>query len=257
VQRPLSPTSFSTIYSFEQSLPTNPHNREEEVSRRAEGVFSFFLSGLRRLASSLQPAVGFVMREGIPPLAISLFLTTRASGMPLETYQGWDFHLWEEDFILVQRPGELDSQAELLTFVLEKNRCDRVVQLFELFTMTNHPDLERLLDTKVELRENGSPTDGTVIDVHPHKSGHIVLINMGHYRYSDIRDYYDYHQRFRVTITSHQLTTPLDTLFDLPTKQWSIPHFQEALDRAYDHCLKIPDPRLVKLSHPPQKGLKP
>ena len=66
----------------------------------------------------------------------------------------------------------------------------------------------------------------------------------------------NYHQRFRVTITSHQLTTPLDTLFDLPTKQWSIPHFQEVLDRAYDHCLKIPDPRLVKLSNPPQKGLK-
>jgi len=176
--------------------------------------------------------------------------------MPLETFQGWDFHLWEEDFILVQRPGELDSDIELLTFALKKNKCDVVVQLFELYTMTNHPDLELLLDTKVELRENGSPTDGKVIDVHPHKSGHIVLINMGHYRYNDIRDYYNYHQRFRVTITSHQLTTPLDTLFDLPTKQWSIPHFQEVLDRAYDHCLKIPDPRLVKLSNPPQKGLK-
>ena len=41
--------------------------------------------------------------------------------MPLETFQGWDFHLWEENFILVQRPGEIDSQTELLTFVLEKN----------------------------------------------------------------------------------------------------------------------------------------
>ena len=226
------------------------------MSWRAEGVFSFFLSGLRRLSSSLQTAVVFDMRKGVPALIISLFLTTRASGMPLETHQGWDFHLWEEDFILVQRPGELDSDVELLTFALKKNKCDVVVQLFELYTMTNHPDLELLLDTKVELRENGSPTDGKVIDVHPHKSEHIVLINMGHFRYNDIRDYYNYHQRFRVTITSHQLTTPLDTLFDLPTKQWNIPHFQEVLDRAYDHCLKIPDPRLVKLSHPPQKGLK-
>ena len=91
------------------------------MSWRAEGVFSFFLSGLRRLSSSLQTAVVFDMRKGIPALIISLFLTTRVSGMPLETYQGWDYHLWEEDFILVQRPGELDSDVELLTFVLEKN----------------------------------------------------------------------------------------------------------------------------------------
>ena len=249
MQRPLSPTSFSSIYSFEQSLPTNPHDRDQKVGWRAEGVFSFFLSELQRLSSSLPTAVAFDMRKGVPALIISLFLNSQAMGMPLETYQGWDYHLWEEDFILVQRPGELDSEVELLTFVLEKNHC-------ELYTMTNHPDLKRLLNTKVELRENGSPTDGKVIDVHPYKSGHIVLINMGHYRYNDIRDYYNYHQRFRVTITSHQLTTPLNTLFDLPTKQWNVTNFQDVIDRAHDHCLKIPDPRLVKLSNSPQKGLK-
>ena len=256
MQRPLSPTSFSSIYSFEQSLPTNPHDRDQKVGWRAEGVFSFFLSELQRLSSSLPTAVAFDMQKGVPALIISLFLNSQAMGMPLETYQGWDYHLWEEDFILVQRPGELDSEVELLTFVLEKNHCDRVMQLFELYTMTNHPDLKRLLNTKVELRENGSPTDGKVIDVHPYKSGHIVLINMGHYRYNDIRDYYNYHQRFRVTITSHQLTTPLNTLFDLPTKQWNVTNFQDVIDRAHDHCLKIPDPRLVKLSNSPQKGLK-
>jgi len=256
VQRPLSPTSFSSsIYSFE--LPSKSPVREEKASRRAEGVFSFFLSTLtRQLSSSLQTAVAFDMRKGIPALIISLFLTARAMGMPLETYQGWDYHLWEEDFILVQRPGEIDSEAELLTFVLEKNHCDRVIQLFELFTLSNHPDLERLENTKVELRENGSTTDGKVIDVQPHKAGHIVLINMGHYRYSDIRDYYNYHKRFRVTITSHQLSAPLNTLFDLPTKQWSVPNFQDVIDRAYDHCLKIPNPRLVKFSNTLQKGLK-
>ena len=216
--------------------------------------FSFLLT--QRLFSSLQTAVAFDIRKGIPALIISLFLTARAMGMPLETYQGWDYHLWEEDFILVQRPGEIDSEAELLTFVLEKNHCDRVIQLFELFTLSNHPDLERLENTKVELRENGSTTDGKVIDVQPHKAGHIVLINMGHYRYSDIRDYYNYHKRFRVTITSHQLTAPLNTLFDLPTKQWSVPNFQDVIDRAYDHCLKIPNPRLVKFSNTLQKGLK-
>ena len=256
MQRPLSPTSSSFIYSLKRSLPTNPHNREEQVCRRAEGVFSFFLSGLRRLSSSLQTAVGLDKRKAIPALIISLFLITPASGMPLETYQGWDFHLWEEDFILVQRPGELERDTELLTFIFEKNHCDQVMQLFEVYTLTNHPDLNRLLNTKVELRENGSPADGEVIDVQPYKAGHIVLINMGHYRYSDIRDYYDYHQRFRVTITNHQLITPLDTLFDLPTMQWSTPSFQEVLDRAQDHCRKIPDPRLVSLFPPTQKGPK-
>ena len=71
--------------------------------------------------------------------------------------------------------------------------------------MANHPELEQLMNKELQLRENGSPAEGKVVHIQPHKGGHIILVDMGYYKQEDVRDYYNYHKRFRVTVTQHPL----------------------------------------------------
>jgi hypothetical protein len=81
---------------------------------------------------------------------------------------------------------------------------------------------------------------------------------MGYYKQEDVRDYYNYHKRFRVTVTQHPLekSIPLTNLFDVPTQEWSIEDIQGVLDRAEYHCKRIPDPLLALQSPNYKKGLK-
>jgi len=179
-----------------------------------------------------------------------------ALAMTLETYKNWNIQSLDEDYILAQSNHDLEDQ--ILTFVMKKERCDRVVQLFEIFTMTNHPELELLIDKELQLRENGSPATGEVIDIIDHKGGHIVLVSMGHYKQKSIRDYYTFHKRFRVTVTKHPLgeNISLMNLFDLPTHEWTVEDIKGVMDRAEYHCHQISNPMKTLVLLYTQKGPK-
>ena len=210
-------------------------------------VFSLFLSGLRRHSSSLLAAVVWFIPLGSP---------ATASTMTLETYNNWNFHFVDEEFIFVQSRRDQED-SELLTFVLQKGRCHQARQIFEVFTMTNHPELDSLLDESLELRDNGSPAEGKVIHIHPHLGGSIILVDMGVYKNDDIFKYYSHYERFRVTVTKHPLeqSISINHLFDIPTSEWKTPDLKEVLDRAEQHCNRIPEPLVVSLFKP-QKGRK-
>ena len=176
--------------------------------------------------------------------------------MTLETYNNWVFHFVDEEFVLVQSRRDQED-SELLTFVFEKGRCHQARQIFEVFTMSNHPQLNLLLNEPLELRDNGSPAEGKVIHIQPHMGGNILLVDMGVYKNNDILKYYSYYERFRVTVTKHPLeqTIAINHLFDMPTSEWKIPDLKEVLQRAEQHCKRIPDPLVVSLFNP-QKGRK-
>ena len=257
MQRPLLSTLFSN-YSFSiLSYPTRSLFDSFEKSRRkVEGVFTSFLSILRQQSSLLfLAAVRFIFPLGFPTL-ISLLLSTMASAMSLETVNNWNIHFLDGEFIFVQSHREFEDN-QILTFGLQKGRCDRVLQFFELYTMANHPEIEQLMNKEIKLRENGSPTEGEVIDIQPHKGGHIILVNLGHYKKDDVQDYYNFHKRFRVTVTQHPLgdTIPLTNLFDILTHEWAIEDIQFVMDRAEYHCRRIPDSILASKLSDTQKGL--
>jgi hypothetical protein len=140
---------------------------------------------------------------------------------------------------------------------MTKNNCDRVLQFFELFTLSVHPDLTKLLDKEIELQENGHLTTGMVHEIYPYKNGHMILIGMGSYNHETIKEYYTFHKRSRLTVTDVPFEEPvaLRTFIDLPTIQWAMPQVEEAMDRAHRHCKKIPDPISASLNNS-QKGLK-
>ena len=247
---------FFSIYSTILSSPTKcSHNSFEERGRRAEGFFSFILSGLRRYSSSLLTAVVFGIPLGIPALA-TLFLSTTASAMTLETYNNWNFYLVEKEFIFAQSRRDTEG-SEILTFALKKGKCYQSQQFFEVFTMTNHPQLDLLLDEELGLRENGSPTEGKVIHIQPHLGGKIVLVDMGVYKNDDILKYYSHYNRFRVTVTKHPLkeSINLSNLFDVTTQEWKLNDLDSVIKRAEQHCERIPKP-IVAHFHKSQKGLK-
>ena len=257
MQRPRSTTLFSN-YTLNLSFPTRySYDSFEKKSRGAEGVFSYFLSVLWWQSSFLFfAATRFILLLGIPAL-ISLLLSTMASAMTLETFKNWHIQYLDEEFIFVQSHRDI-KDSEILTFGFQKGRCERVSQFFELYTMANHPELEQLMNKELQLRENGSPAEGKVIHIQPHKGGHLILVDMGYYKQEDVRDYYNYHKRFRVTVTHHPLeeSIPLTNLFDVPTQEWSIEDIQGVLDRAEYHCKRIPDPLLAHQSSNFKKGLK-
>ena len=223
------------------------HDNFIKLSRGVGEVFSLFLSGLRRSSSSLLAAVVWFIPIGSP---------ATASTMTLETYNNWVFHFVDEEFVLVQSRRDQED-SELLTFVFEKGRCHQARQIFEVFTMSNHPQLNLLLNEPLELRDNGSPAEGKVIHIQPHMGGNILLVDMGVYKNNDILKYYSYYERFRVTVTKHPLeqTIAINHLFDMPTSEWKIPDLKEVLQRAEHHCKRIPDPLVVSLFNP-QKGGK-
>ena len=74
--------------------------------------------------------------------------------MTLEKFNGWNIQLLEEEMIAIERSGDVED-SENIIFVMTKNNCDRVLQFFELFTLSDHPDLTKLLDKEIELQENG------------------------------------------------------------------------------------------------------
>ena len=92
--------------------------------------------------------------------------------MTLETFKNWHIQYLDEEFIFVQSHRDIQD-SEILTFGFQKGRCERVSQFFELYTMANHPELEKLMNKELQLRENGSPAEGKVIHIQPHKGGHI------------------------------------------------------------------------------------
>ena len=71
--------------------------------------------------------------------------------------------------IAIERSGDVED-SENIIFVMTKNNCDRVLQFFELFTLSVHPDLTKLLDKEIELSENGHSTTGMVHDIYPYKN---------------------------------------------------------------------------------------
>ena len=256
MQRPYS-TSFFSNYSYALSFPTRYlFDSYKKNRRRVAGVFSFFLSVLWQRSSFLfLAAVRFIFTIGLPAL-ISLFLSTMASAMPLETFKNWNIQFLDDEFIFAQSHRDLEDN-QILTFGFQKGRCDRVLQFFEIYTMTNHPELEKLMNKELKLRENGSPTEGEVIHIQPHKGGHIILVNLGHYKKEDVQKYYQFHKRFRVTVTQHPLgdNIPLINLFDIPTHEWAIEDIQGVMERAEYHCRRIPEPLLASQLWNSQKGL--
>ncbi len=217
-------------------------------------VFSWFLSVLR-LVSSSKYAVVQRGKYLILILSSSFFITT-ASAMTLEKFHGWNIQLLEEEMIAIERSGDIED-SENIIFVMTKNNCDRVLQFFELFTLSTHPDLTKLIDKEIELLENGHTTTGMVMEIYPYKNGHMILIGMGPYGHETIKEYYTFHKRSRLTVTDVPVEEPvaLRTFIDLPTIQWAMPQVEEAMDRAHKHCKKIPDPIMANLNYS-QKGLK-
>ncbi len=176
--------------------------------------------------------------------------------MTLEKFHGWNIQLLEEEMIAIERSGDIED-SENIIFVMTKNNCDRVLQFFELFTLSTHPDLTKLIDQEIELQENGHTTAGIVMEIYPYKNGHMILIGMGSYGHETIKEYYTFHKRSRLTVTDVPVEEPvaLRTFIDLPTIQWAMPQIEEAMDRAHKHCKKIPDPIMANLNYS-QKGLK-
>ena len=217
-------------------------------------VFSWFLSVLR-LVSSSKYAVVQRGKYLILILTSSFFVST-ASAMTLEKFHGWNIQLLEEEMIAIERSGDIED-SENIIFVMTKNNCDRVLQFFELFTLSTHPDLTKLIDKEIELLENGHTTTGMVMEIYPYKNGHMILIGMGSYGHETIKEYYTFHKRSRLTVTDVPVEEPvaLRTFIDLPTIQWAMPQVEEAMDRAHKHCKKIPDPIMANLNYS-QKGLK-
>ncbi len=257
MQRPRLISPFSN-YSFSLSFPTRSlFDSFEKQRAKTERVFSFFLSVLRQRSSFLFLAVvRFLFPIGLPAL-ISLLLSTMASAMTLETFNNWNIQFIDEEFIFAQSHRDTEDK-QILTFGFQKGKCNQVVQIFELYTMTNHPELEGLIDKELKLRENGSPTEGEVIHIQPHKGGHLVLVNLGHYKKEAIQDYYSFHKRFRVTVIQHPLgdSIPLTSLFDVLTHEWTIEDIQGIINRAEHHCRHIPEPILASQLSNSQKGLK-
>ena len=66
--------------------------------------------------------------------------------MTLEKFHGWNIQLLEEEMIAIERSGDVED-SENIIFVMTKNNCDRVLQFFELFTLSAHPDLTKLIET--------------------------------------------------------------------------------------------------------------
>ena len=217
-------------------------------------VFSWFLSVLR-LVSSSKYAVVQRGKYLILILTSSLSITA-ASAMTLEKFHGWNIQLLEEEMIAIERSGDIED-SENIIFVMTKNNCDRVLQFFELFTLSTHPDLTKLIDKEIELLENGHTTTGMVMEIYPYKNGHMILIGMGSYGHETIKEYYTFHKRSRLTVTDVPVEEPvaLRTFIDLPTIQWAMPQVEEAMDRAHKHCKKIPNPIMANLNYS-QKGLK-
>lgn len=217
-------------------------------------VFSWFLSVLR-LVSSSKYAVVQRGKYLILILSSSFFIST-TSAMTLEKFHGWNIQLLEEEMIAIERSGDIED-SENIIFVMTKNNCDRVLQFFELFTLSTHPDLTKLIDKEIELLENGHTTTGMVMEIYPYKNGHMILIGMGSYGHETIKEYYTFHKRSRLTVTDVPVEEPvaLRTFIDLPTIQWAMPQIEEAMDRAHKHCKKIPDPIMANLNYS-QKGLK-
>ena len=217
-------------------------------------VFSWFLSVLR-LVSSSKYAVVQRGKYLILILTSSFFIST-TSAMTLEKFHGWNIQLLEEEMIAIERSGDIED-SENIIFVMTKNNCDRVLQFFELFTLSTHPDLTKLIDKEIELQENGHSTTGMVMEIYPYKNGHMILIGMGSYGHETIKEYYTFHKRSRLTVTDVPVEEPvaLRTFIDLPTIQWAMPQIEEAMDRAHKHCKKIPDPIMANFNYS-QKGLK-
>ena len=217
-------------------------------------VFSWFLSVLRLVSSSKYA----VVQRGKYLILIlnSFFFISTTSAMTLEKFHGWNIQLLEEEMIAIERSGDIED-SENIIFVMTKNNCDRVLQFFELFTLSTHPDLTKLIDKEIELLENGHTTTGMVMEIYPYKNGHMILIGMGSYGHETIKEYYTFHKRSRLTVTDIPVEEPvaLRTFIDLPTIQWAMPQIEEAMDRAHKHCKKIPNPIMANLNYS-QKGLK-
>ena len=217
-------------------------------------VFSWFLSVLRLVSSSKYA----VVQRGKYLILIftSFFFISTTSAMTLEKFHGWNIQLLEEEMIAIERSGDIED-SENIIFVMTKNNCDRVLQFFELFTLSTHPDLTKLIDIEIELQENGHTTTGMVMEIYPYKNGHMILIGMGSYGHETIKEYYTFHKRSRLTVTDVPVEEPvaLRTFIDLPTIQWAMPQIEEAMDRAHKHCKKIPNPIMANLNYS-QKGLK-
>ncbi|MDC3108912.1 hypothetical protein OA517_00965 [Alphaproteobacteria bacterium] len=254
MQRPLSSFLFSS-YSFSKSFPTKGlYDKHKKWRGSIEVVFSWFLSVLR-LVSSSKYAVVQRGKYLILIFTASFFIST-TSAMTLENFHGWNIQLLEEEMIAIERSGDIED-SENIIFVMTKNNCDRVLQFFELFTLSTHPDLTKLIDKEIELQENGHTTTGMVMEIYPYKNGHMILIGMGSYGHETIKEYYTFHKRSRLTVTDVPVEEPvaLRTFIDLPTIQWAMPQIEEAMDRAHKHCKKIPNPIMANLNYS-QKGLK-
>jgi len=254
MQKPLS-SILSQIQPLSFLRPTNPtHDIWLKASRGAEGVFSWFLSSLRQLSSSLITAVDAMKRTAILTLAGMLTLSA-AQAMPLETLNEWELHLYDKELILAQRSGEV-TNGDRLFFVFRKDRCNEAIQIFEMYTTSTHPSVTNLLETKLEMTENGSPIEGKVVDVTPFLSGNVVLVELGVFTNDELIRYYSVHRRFEVEITHHHLqkNVPVNMIFDVPVNEWKIPDIQQLIERASYHCERIPNETSAHLQLTQPKG---
>jgi len=161
----------------------------------------------------------------------------------LEKFHSWKIEQYNDSEISISTNGEI-VHGDTLIFRLVKNKCDSVGQLFTIYTTSNHQQINNLKNKTLSITDNGIQLDAEVILVSQAMSGHIVTINMGHFKKEEIIRYYSAYERFQMSILDiHHLESigifKAKDFFDIPVNFWKTPHIDDALTIGQAYCEQL------------------
>ena len=154
----------------------------------------------------------------------------------------------EEDqkFFQVRKEGTI-QKGDHLTFLINKNDCNKIEQTFTFYTSKTNPSIKQIENTKVEvstLGQNMLFDLKYVISAEPSMSGYIALISAGVYPIEMPLEVLSKHEELDVKLKyifsdfENKAGWNASDFFDILENKWNLTGMSEAIKEAQSKCLK-------------------
>jgi len=145
------------------------------------------------------------------------------------------------EWIGVYMHGYFQYGAKLI-FVLDANDCENIHEMFQFYTISNNPDLEKLKNTILPVSWNGKVLGAEVGSILEMGSGHLIIFGLGGYKIDDHIKFLSDYNYYNIELIDHQHedTNFIATeYFDIIYNKWVLRGLETALNDGRKLCLEM------------------
>jgi len=147
----------------------------------------------------------------------------------------------DSEWIGVYIHGDFQYGAKLI-FVIDREDCETIHEMFQFYTEANNSNLEKLRNTILPVSWNGKVLGAEVGSIIDMGSGHLIIFNLGGYQIDNHIDFLSNYNSYNIELIDYQnkdVTFTANEYFDIIYNKWMLRGLKNAINNGKKLCAEI------------------